>query len=103
MTRHRLTYLSAVRNLVSEGMVNHAKEHPMSTPTLPVEQFVDFARRGQQAVTAAAAATTEAVKSYADAVAVRHPRPLDPQVVTAATFDLAAKLLHAQREYASTS
>jgi hypothetical protein len=75
----------------------------MSTPTIPTQQFADLARRSQEAATTAAEATTGALQSYADAVAVRSPRPLDPQVVTAATFDLTEKLLNAQRAYATTA
>ena len=75
----------------------------MSTPTVQTQQFADLARRGQQATASAAEATTRALQSYTDAVVVRSPRPLDPQVVTDATFDLAEKLLNAQRAYATTA
>ena len=75
----------------------------MSTPTVTAAPFADLAQRGQQAVTTATEATTRAFQAYADAVAVRSPRPLDPQVVTSATFDLAEKLLHVQRGYLSTA
>jgi hypothetical protein len=84
-------------------MVDHAEESAMSTPTIPAEQFADLARRGQQAAATATEATTRALQGFADAVAVRSPRPFDPQVVTAATFDLAEKLLHIQREYVSAT
>jgi hypothetical protein len=84
-------------------MVHHAEEKSMSTPTIPTQQFADLARRSQEAATTAAEAATRALQSYADAVAVRSPRPLDPQVVTAATFDLTEKLLNAQRAYATTA
>ena len=75
----------------------------MSTPTIPTEQFTALGRRAQQAAATAAEATTRALQDFADAVAVRSQRPFDPQVVTAATFDLAEKLLHIQREYVTVA
>jgi hypothetical protein len=100
----RLTYLTLLRTLVSIDMDNHTEEKWMSTPTTTATApFVDLAQRGQQAVTTATEATTRAFQAYAEAVAVRSPRPVDPQVVTTATFDLAEKLLRAQRGYVSTA
>ena len=75
----------------------------MSTPTAPTARLAELARRGQEATTTATEATTRALQAYADAGAVRSPQPFDPQVVTGATFDLAAKLLRAQREYVTTT
>jgi hypothetical protein len=75
----------------------------MSTPTIQTQQFADLARRGQEATATAAEATTRALQGYTEAVAVRSPRPIDPQAVAGATFDLAEKLLSAQRAYATTA
>lgn len=75
----------------------------MSTPTTPVDRFTDLARRGQEAVTVATRATTRALQSYTEAVVPRDPRSVDPQAVTAATFDLAEQLLHVQRDYVTTA
>jgi hypothetical protein len=67
------------------------------------EQFSDIARRGQEATTAAAQSVTRALQAYADAVAPRGPRPVDPQVAASATFDLADQILRTQREYVTTA
>ena len=75
----------------------------MTAPTATVEQFTTLARRGQEATSAAAQGVTRALQSYADAVTPRGPRPVDPQAVTAAGFDLAERLLHTQREYVTTT
>ena len=71
----------------------------MSTPTFPTEQFATFGRHGQEAVATAAEATTYALRTYAEAVAPRDARPVDPRTVTTAGFDLAERLLRVQRDY----
>ena len=75
----------------------------MSTPTATVEQFTALARRGQEATTAAAQGVTRALQSYAEAVSPRGPRPVDLQVAASAGFDLAERLLHTQRQYATAT
>jgi hypothetical protein len=74
----------------------------MTTPAA-TEQFVTLARRGQEATTAAAQAVTEAFKSYTGAVTPQGSGPIDPQAVATATFDLADRLLRAQRRYVGTT
>jgi hypothetical protein len=78
-------------------------EDPMSTPTVPGAQFVDLGRRGQEAFVDAAQATGAALRAYAELVTPQDARPVDPQAVTSATFDLAQQLLRVQRRYASTA
>ena len=46
---------------------------------------------------------TRALQAYAAAVAPRDPRPVDPQVAASAGFELAEKLLRAQRDYVITT
>ena len=75
----------------------------MSTPTFPGQQFADLGRRGQEAAVTAAQTTTQALRAYAEAVAPRSARPVDPQLVTAAGFDLAQHLLNAQRDYVTST
>lgn len=73
------------------------------TAALPLEQYVAYARRGQEIATAAAEGYAGAVKAYADAVIPQGRRPVDPQAATAAAFDLAARLLAVHRELATAS
>ena len=75
----------------------------MTAPTATTEKFATLARRGQEATATAAQAVVDALQTYADAVAPRGPRPFDPQVAAAATFDLAERLLGAQRTYVTTA
>jgi hypothetical protein len=75
----------------------------MSTPTASVEQLVDLGRRGQDANVTAVEATTRALQAYTEAVGTRSVNPGDPHVATNAGFDLAARLLRVQREYATTT
>jgi hypothetical protein len=75
----------------------------MSTPTASVTQLVDLGRRGQDANVTAVEATTRALQAYTEAVGTRSVNPGDPQVATNAGFDLAARLLRVQREYATTT
>jgi hypothetical protein len=67
------------------------------------EQFAALARRSQEATTTAVQDVTRALRSYTATVASRDPRPVDPQVAAAAGFELAEKLLHAQRDYVVTA
>jgi hypothetical protein len=74
----------------------------MTTPAA-TEQFTDLARRGQEAATAAVESWVDALRHYADAITPRGSRPVDPQVAVSATFTLAERLLHAQRELVGTA
>lgn len=71
----------------------------MSTPTFPTAQLSDLGRRGQEAAASAAEATTHALRTYAETVAPRDARPVDPRKVTTAGFDLAERLLRVQRDF----
>jgi hypothetical protein len=74
----------------------------VSTP-VSIEQITDITRRSQEAATTAGQAVAKAFRAYAEAVAPRGARPVDPQVAATATFDLADQLLGAQRAYATTA
>lgn len=71
----------------------------MSTPTIPGQELVDLGRRNQEAAVTAAQAATQALRTFAEAVAPQSARPVDPQRVTTAGFDLAEQLLRVQRDY----
>jgi hypothetical protein len=75
----------------------------MTAAAAPTDQFVAYTRRGQEIATAAAEGYAGAFKSYAAAVIPQGPTALDPQAVTAATFDLAEKLIAVQREFATAT
>jgi hypothetical protein len=70
------------------------------TAAVNTDQYVSLARRGQEITTAAAESFAGAFKAYADAVIPQGPRPVDPQAATVAAFDLAERLLTAQRAFA---
>jgi hypothetical protein len=70
------------------------------TAAANTDQYVSLARRGQEITTAAAESFAGAFKAYADAVIPQGPRPVDPQAATVAAFDLAERLLTAQRTFA---
>ena len=70
------------------------------TAAVNTDQYVTFARKGQEITTAAAESFAGAFKAYADAVIPQGPRPVDPQAATVAAFDLAERLLTAQRTFA---
>jgi hypothetical protein len=70
------------------------------TAAVNTDQYVSLARRGQEITTAAAESFAGALKAYADAVIPQGPRPVDPQAATVAVFDLAERLLTAQRTFA---
>jgi len=70
------------------------------TAAVNTDQYVSLARRGQEITTAAAESFAGAFKAYADAVIPQGPRPVDPQAATVAAFDLAERLLTAQRTFA---
>jgi hypothetical protein len=70
------------------------------TAAVNTDQYVSLARRGQEITTAADESVAGAFKAYADAVIPQGPRPVDPQAATVAAFDLAERLLTAQRTFA---
>ena len=70
------------------------------TAAVNTDQYVSLARRGQEITTAAAESFAGAFKAYADAVIPQGPRPVDPQAAAVAVFDLAERLLTAQRTFA---
>ena len=65
----------------------------MTAAVPTTEQYVAFARRGQEIATAAAEGYAGAFKTYADTVIPQGAQPVDPQAATAAAFDLAGTLL----------
>ena len=75
----------------------------MTAAVPTTDQYVAFARRGQEIVTAAAEGYAGAFKTYADAVIPQVAQPIDPQAATAAAFDLAGKILSVQREFATAT
>jgi hypothetical protein len=75
----------------------------MTTAGHSAAQLLDLGRRGQEAAVAATRAATRAVRAYADALAPQGARPVDPQRATAATFELAERLLRVQRDYATST
>ncbi len=75
----------------------------MTAAVPTTDQYVAFARRGQEIVTAAAEGYAGAFKIYADAVIPQGAQPIDPQAATAAAFDLAGKILSVQREFATAT
>jgi len=70
------------------------------TAAVPTDQFVTFARRGQEITSTAAEGFAGALKAYADAVIPQGQGPVDPQAATVAVFDLAERLLTVQRRFA---
>jgi hypothetical protein len=70
------------------------------TAAVNTDQYASLARRGQEITTDAAESFAGAFKAYADAVIPQGPRPVDPQAATVAVFDLAERLLTAQRTFA---
>lgn len=75
----------------------------MTAAVPTTDQYVAFARRGQEIVTTAAEGYAGAFKTYADTVIPHGAQPIDPQAATAAGFDLAGKLLSVQREFATAA
>jgi hypothetical protein len=75
----------------------------MTAATPTTDQYLAFGRRGQEIATTAAEGVAGAFKTYADAVVPHGRQPIDPQVATAAAFDLAGKLLSVQREFATAT
>jgi len=73
------------------------------TTAVPTDQYLTFARRGQEITTAAVEGYAGAYRAYADAVVPQGPQPVDPQALTTAAFDLAEELLTVQRRFATSA
>jgi hypothetical protein len=73
------------------------------TAAVPTDQYLAFARRGQEIATAAVEGYAGAFRAYAEAVVPQAGQPVDPQAATAAAFDLAEKLLSVQRRFATSA
>ncbi|MCW0214501.1 MAG: hypothetical protein OJJ54_14170 [Pseudonocardia sp.] len=75
----------------------------MSAPT---EQFADYAKRGQEAVTSAVRTWTDAVGDLAGTVTGRRPSSADAQAVLDTAFDttleVVQKVVDGQRQVART-
>ncbi len=65
--------------------------------TAPTDQFVDIAKRSQEAVTTAVRNWTDAVQSFTG----NQPTPPDAQTVVDTYFDFAEKVLANQRQLAT--
>jgi hypothetical protein len=68
--------------------------------TAPTDQFVDFANRGQEAVTSAVRTWTDTVQSFASKVTGGQGQLPDLNSVVDQYFDFAEKVLANQREFA---
>ena len=71
------------------------------TAAVPTDQYLAYARRGQEIATAATEGYAGAFRAYADAVVPQGAQPIDLQAATAAAYDLAENLLSVQRQLAT--
>jgi len=69
--------------------------------TAPTDQFVDIAKRSQEAVTTAVRTWADSVQSFAGNLTAGHAQLPDPQSVVDGYFDFAEKVLATQRRVAS--
>ena len=69
--------------------------------TAPTDQFVDIAKRSQEAVTTAVRTWADSVQSFAGNLTSGQAQLPDPQSVVDGYFDFAEKLLATQRRVAS--
>ena len=69
--------------------------------TAPTDQFVDIAKRSQEAVTTAVRTWADSVQSLAGNLTTGHAQLPDPQSVVDGYFDFAEKVLATQRRLAS--
>lgn len=69
--------------------------------TAPTDQFVDIAKRSQEAVTTAVRTWADSVQSFAGNLTGGHAHLPDPQSVVDGYFDFAEKVLATQRRVAS--
>ena len=69
--------------------------------TAPTDQFVDIAKRSQEAVNAAVRQWADSVQSFAGNLNAGHAQLPDPQSVVNTYFDFAEKVLANQRQLAT--
>ncbi len=69
--------------------------------TAPTDQFVDIAKRGQEAVTTAVRTWADSVQSFTGNLTSGHAQLPDPLTVVDGYFDFAEKVLATQRRLAS--
>ncbi|MBL8925822.1 MAG: hypothetical protein JNM77_06230 [Pseudonocardia sp.] len=69
--------------------------------TAPTDQFVDIAKRSQEAVTAAVRTWADSVQSFTGNLTGGHAQLPDPQSVVDGYFDFAEKVLATQRRVTS--
>jgi hypothetical protein len=69
--------------------------------TAPTDQFVDIAKRSQEAVTAAVRNWADTVHSFTGNLTAGQAQLPDPQSVVDGYFDFAEKVLATQRRFAS--
>jgi hypothetical protein len=69
--------------------------------TAPTDQFVDIAKRSQEAVTTAVRSWADSVQSFAGNLTAGQAQLPDPQSVVDTYFDFAEKVLANQRQLAS--
>lgn len=67
--------------------------------TAPTDQFVDIAKRGQEAVTTAVRTWTDAVQSFTGSLTGGTPKLPDAQAVVDQYFDFAQQMLESQRSF----
>ena len=67
--------------------------------TAPTDQFVDIAKRSQEAVTTAVRNWADSVQSFAGNLTTGHTQLPDPLSVVGGYFDFAEKVLEVQREF----
>ncbi len=65
--------------------------------TAPTDQFVDIAKRSQEAVTTAVRTWADSVQSFTGNLTAGHAQLPDPQTVVDGYFDFAEKVLATQR------
>jgi hypothetical protein len=69
--------------------------------TAPTDQFVDIAKRSQEAVTTAVRTWADTVQSFAGNLTTGQAQLPDPQSVVEGYFDFVEKVLATQRRFAS--
>ncbi len=70
--------------------------------TAPTDQFVDIAKRSQEAVTQAVRTWADTVQTYAGSFTGQQSRLPDAHAVVDSTFDFAEKMLANQRQFMHT-
>jgi hypothetical protein len=69
--------------------------------TAPTDQFVDIAKRSQEAVSTAVRSWADSVQSFADNLSAGQHQLPNPQTVVDTYFDFAEKVLANQRQLAT--